>query len=96
MRLARIARLFAKNLLRGQTNLLRGIAKFNRRFNLEMMLADHARPLRYELPPPQQAGSARRPKAAELYIHAHRGRAGRSIDDSSERFVDATRRGVLG
>jgi len=93
----KLARLFAKNLLKGQTNLLRGIAKFNRRFNLDMMLADHNRPVRYELtPPPQQVDSARRPKAAELYIHAHRGRAGRSIDDSTDRFVDSTRMGVSG
>jgi hypothetical protein len=93
----KLARLFAKNLLRGQTNLLRGIMKFNRRFNLEMMLADHARPVRYELPlPPYQAGIAVKPKATQLYIHAHRGRAGRSIDDSTGRFVDATRMGVSG
>ena len=91
----KLARLFAKNLFRGQTNLLRGIMKFNRRFNLEMMLADHARPVRYELPlPPQQAVTAPKPKGAQLYIHAHRGRVGRSIDDSTEQFVDTTRMGA--
>jgi hypothetical protein len=38
-----------------------------------MMLADHARPVRYELPlPPQQVSDATKPKAAQLYIHAHR------------------------
>ena len=35
-------------------------------------------------------------KASQLYIHAHQGRAGRSIDDSTERFVDATRIGASG
>jgi hopanoid C-3 methylase HpnR len=88
----KLARFFAKSLLRGQTNLLRGIMKFNRRYNVEMMLSDHARPVRYELPqPPQQVGTAPKAKAGQFYIHAHRGRAGRSIDDSTERFVDATR-----
>jgi hypothetical protein len=28
-----------------------------------------------------------------MYIHAPRGRAGRHIDDPTERFVDATRMG---
>jgi magnesium-protoporphyrin IX monomethyl ester (oxidative) cyclase len=66
-------------------------------FNLEMMLADHARPVRYELPlPPQQASDAEIPKAAQLYIHAHRGRAGRNIDASTERSVDAARMGFPG
>jgi hypothetical protein len=32
----------------------------------------------------------------ELYIHNNRGRAGRSIDDSTENFVDATRMGAGG
>jgi hopanoid C-3 methylase HpnR len=94
-KIPKLARILVNNLLRGQTNLLRGIAKYNRLFNAEMMLADHARPVRYELPlPPQQAGTAPKPKTAQLYIHAHRGRAGRSIDDSTERFVDATRMGA--
>ena len=33
-------------------------------------------------------------KAAGLYIHAPRGRAGRHIDDHTEQFVDQTRMGV--
>jgi hypothetical protein len=35
---------------------------------------------------------ARLAKASQLYIHAPRGRAGRSIVDSTERFVEATTR----
>ena len=33
-------------------------------------------------------------KAADLYIHAPRGRTGRHIDDKTEQFVDATRMGA--
>jgi hypothetical protein len=33
-------------------------------------------------------------KSAALYVHAPRGRASRQIDDTTERFVDATRMGA--
>src|SRR5262245_30311737 len=56
------------------------------------MLADHARQVHYVLKvSPQADANARTAKAAQLYIHAHRGRAGRSIDDSTEHFDDAPR-----
>src|SRR5262249_3296617 len=90
----KLAWFFTKNLLRGKTNLLRGIMKFNGRYNLETMLADHARSVGYDLPLPPQTSDATKPKAAQLYIHAHRGRSGRKIDDSTEEFVDTTRMGV--
>ena len=87
----------ARNLLRGQTNFMRGIMNYNKVYNAEKMLADHARPVHYELPlPPRPETGAPTVKASELYIHAHRGRAGRSIDDATERFVDATRMGADG
>jgi hypothetical protein len=61
------------------------------------MLADHAQPVHYELPlPPRPETNAPAAKASQLYIHAHRGRAGRSIDDSTEHFVEATRMGGAG
>jgi hopanoid C-3 methylase len=44
--------------------------------------------------PPRSDGQLA--KAPQLYIHAPRGRAGRSIDDSTERFVEATRMGASG
>ncbi len=40
-----------KLLLRGQTNFLRMIWKFNSVFNPALQMGDHARPVRYELPP---------------------------------------------
>ena len=92
-----LARELAGNLVRGQTNFVRGIMNYNKVYNVEKMLADHARPVRYELPvSPRPQTNAPTVKAAQLYIHAHRGRTGRSIDDDTERFVDATRMGVSG
>jgi hopanoid C-3 methylase len=59
------------------------------------MLADHARPVHYQLPlPPQSVTDSREAKASQFYIHAPRGRAGRNVDDSTERFVEATRMGA--
>jgi hopanoid C-3 methylase len=92
-----MARALARNLLRGQINLMRGIMNYSKVYNLERMLADHARPVHYELPLPVRAEpDAPTARATQLYIHVHQGRAGRSIDDSTERFVDATRTGAAG
>ena len=78
--------------MRGQTNFVRGTMNYNKIYNVEKILADHARPVHYELPlSPRPETNAPTARAAQLYIHAHRGRASRSIDDSTERFVDATR-----
>jgi hopanoid C-3 methylase len=89
------AGVLARLLLRGQTNFLRGIMNYSKVYNAEKMLADHARPVHYELPlPPRVATDERQAKSSRLYIHAPRGRAGRSIDDSTERFVEATRMGA--
>lgn len=93
----KLARTLAKNLLHGQANLLLGIMKYRRMFNVEMMLADHARPVRYELPlPPRPQANVQNVRATDLYVHAHRGRTSRSIDDSTEGFVEATRMGTSG
>lgn len=81
-----------RHLLRGQTNFLRMMWKFNSVFDPSLQLADHARPVRYELPlQPQQVDDAIDKRA--LYIHRPAGRRGRLIDDSTERFVDASRMG---
>src|SRR5262245_42284428 len=92
-----LARELARKLVRGQTKFLGGIMNYNKGYKVQKKLADHARPVHQELPvslrPETDAPTAR---AAQLYIHAHRGRRGRSIDDDTERFVDATRMGVSG
>ena len=81
--------------MRGQTNFVRGMMLYPKVYNAEKMLADHARPVRYQMQPPP-AHQADRPKAkkAELYIHAPRGRHARHIDDATETFVDETRMGA--
>jgi hypothetical protein len=61
-------------------------------YNVEKMLADHARPVRYELPTRAEPNAPITRPA--LYVHAPRGRAARSIDDSTERFVEETRVGT--
>jgi hopanoid C-3 methylase len=89
--------LLARNLARGQTNFMRGIIKYNKVFSLETMLGDHARPVHYELPlPPRPQADAPAVKASQLYIHAPKGRAGRSIDDATEHFVEGSRMGASG
>jgi hopanoid C-3 methylase HpnR len=87
----------ARLMLRGQTNFVRGMMRYSKVFNLEKLMADHAQPVRYEMPPAPPIPEPRREplaKAANLYVHAPRGRASRHIDDRTETFVDETRRGV--
>jgi hopanoid C-3 methylase len=85
----------AKLLMRGQTNFIRGMWLYNRTYNIEKIRADHARPVRYELPlpPPRTEPRNSKAQARSLYIHAPRGRRGRVIDDRTEAFVEATRMG---
>ena len=82
----------AGHLLRGQTNFVKMLWKFNRVYNPTLQLADHARPVTYEMalpPAPQPTVDSKR-----LYIHPTRGRRSRALDDSTEQFVDATRMGA--
>ncbi len=61
------ARILAGQLLRGQTNFARSIWKFNRVYNVQRQLADHARPVTYTMRPPRPLTA--KPKPAELYVH---------------------------
>jgi hopanoid C-3 methylase HpnR len=81
-----------RKLLRGQTNFIRMLWKFNSVYRPELQLADHRRRLKYEisLPPPSVATV----QARRLYIHENRGRNGRQIDHRTEEFVNATRMGT--
>jgi len=80
--------LAARLLARGQTNFVKMLWKFNSVYDPALLLADHARPVRYEMePPPRGARNDRR----SFYLHETRGRADRAIDDKTERFVDETR-----
>jgi hopanoid C-3 methylase HpnR len=79
-------------LLHGQTNFLRMIWKFNSVFNPALQLADHARPVRYEMPLRPEFAAVADKRA--LYVHKPAGRRGRTLDDATENFVDATRSGA--
>ena len=86
------ARIVARQLLRGQTNFIRMLWKFDSVYHPELQLADHRQPVKYEinLPPPSVSTVQR----GALYIHQNRGRGGRQIDHPTEEFVNATRMGV--
>jgi hopanoid C-3 methylase len=82
----------ARLLLRGQTNFVKSLFKLNQVYRPELLLADHRLPVAYEIPAPPQT-SLGSPAPASIYVHAPRGRKGRTIDAATERFVEATRMG---
>ncbi|WP_447974298.1 hopanoid C-3 methylase HpnR [Nitrospira sp. Kam-Ns4a] len=86
------AKIAIGHLLRGQINFVKMLWKFNSVYDPELQLADHQRPVKYEmsLPPPHQD----KVKSNLLYIHSARGRQGRALDDATEQFVEATRMGT--
>jgi hopanoid C-3 methylase len=89
-----VAGIATRLLLRGQTNFVKSLFKLNGVYRTDLLLADHARPVEYRIPPmpPPQAAAPAAGRA--LYIHAPKGRAGRAIDAATERFVEATRMGA--
>jgi len=84
-----LAGILAGNLARGQTNTLKMLWKFNSVYNPQLQLADHRRPVRYEMLPPPLPRDVIDPKS--IYIHPAQGRRSRVIDDATETFVDQTR-----
>jgi len=90
--LREVAGISARLLLRGRTNFVRSLFKLNSVYRPGLLIADHARPVEYEIPLPPHAAEAPAVGRA-LYVHAPRGRAGRAIDAATERFVEETRMG---
>ena len=86
------ARTVARLLAHGQTNFLKMLFKFNSVYDPKLQMADHARPVRYEISLPPEARAKVDPHV--LYIHKSQGRRGRQIDNGTERFVEDTRMGV--
>ncbi len=82
----------AGHLLRGQTNFVKMLWKFNSVYDPKLQLEDHRRPVEYEMALPPAARE--KVDARELYVLPPRGRRGRDTDDSTEQFVDATRTGT--
>ena len=60
-------RVLAGNLARGQTNFARMLWRFNRVYNPQRQLADHRRPVRYQLPLPRRLDVGDR---RQLYVHS--------------------------
>jgi hopanoid C-3 methylase HpnR len=85
------ARIAAGHLLRGQTNFVKMLWKFNSVYNPKLQMADHARPVTYEIPPSELKPGIDNNQL--LYIHRAQGRKGRILDDATEQFVEATRTG---
>jgi hypothetical protein len=86
-RLMKVARVVAGQLARGQTNFVGSLFNLERVFRPEYLLADHTKPVDYQIPLPGTQPT----RQSLTYIHAPRGRKGRSIDTATERFVDETR-----
>ena len=86
------ARIAVKNLLRGQTNFIRMLWKFDSVYNPKLQLSDHNLPVKYQisLPPSPQTKVERN----TLYVHHARGKGGRELDEMTEAFVDQTRSGT--
>ncbi len=87
------AKIVARHLLHGQTNFLRSLWKFNRVFHPDRQLADHRRPVKYEMTLPPEPGEQKF-KPQTLYVHEIRSRKPRALDETTERFVDETRTGT--
>jgi hopanoid C-3 methylase HpnR len=83
----------ARLLLRGQTNFVRMLWRFNSVFDPRLQLADHEREVRYAMTLPPGPGTGRT-DIKSLYVHGPAGRRGRTIDDATETFVDETRMGT--
>jgi hopanoid C-3 methylase HpnR len=64
------AKISAKLLLRGQTNFVRMLWKFNSVYDPKRQLADHAQPVRYEMKLPERSASSNgsKPDARRLYV----------------------------
>jgi hypothetical protein len=82
----------AGHLLHGQTNFVNSLWKFNSVYNSRLQLADHQRPVKYELSLPFPPGSTN--GNGLLNIHRPKGQAGRALDHLTEQFVEATRMGT--
>lgn len=85
------ATLAAGHLMRGQTNFVKMLWKFNSVYNPKLQMADHQRPVSYQMAPPPPVQEHMNSKL--LYILPPKGRRGRALDDSTEQFIETTRMG---
>ena len=85
------ASLAAGHLMRGQTNFVKMLWKFNSVNNSKFQLADHQRSVSYAMSLPPAVQEHVNPKL--LYILPSKGRRARAVDDSTEQFIETTRMG---
>ncbi|MGR9100133.1 MAG: hopanoid C-3 methylase HpnR [Gammaproteobacteria bacterium] len=78
-----------RHLLRGQTNFVRSLWKFDSVFDPRLQMADHGMPVQYRMTPPPR--TVQTVNAKSIYIHQPRGRGSRQLDDATESFVDQSR-----
>jgi hopanoid C-3 methylase len=81
--------ILAGNLARGQTNTLKMLWKFNSVYDPRLQLADHQRPVHYELAPPPEPNDL--VDAKSIYVHPANGHRGRLLDEATQSFVNQTR-----
>jgi hopanoid C-3 methylase len=93
-RVMNTAGVIAGHLMHGQTNFTRSLFLLDRVFRPELLLADHALPVTYQIPLPRSSTAGPAAPRNALYIHPPRGRKGRAIDSATEHFVEATRMGT--
>jgi magnesium-protoporphyrin IX monomethyl ester (oxidative) cyclase len=71
--LGEVAGLMLRLAARGQTNFIRAIWKFNKVYNADRQFAEHQRPVKYEIRPPNPQATAERetsgPDKSDLYVH---------------------------
>jgi hypothetical protein len=77
-----------QRLLEGQTNFVKMLWKFNSVYDPKLQLADHARPVKYEMRLPD-AERAQKVDPRTLYVHAQGARR-RQVDEVTEAFVRST------
>lgn len=89
----RLSKTIGGNILRGQTNFVRNLWKFDKVYDPNLQLVDHKMPVKYEMKLPNKDTQFASAKALSrsLYVHEPLGRAGRQLDDETEKFVDASR-----
>ncbi len=89
-----VAGTVGRQLLCGNPNFLKSLYLLKKRYRPELLLADHNRPVTYEMPQPGGGAEIRQSRPADFYIHPPRGRKGRAIDAATEDFVEETRVGT--
>ncbi|WP_442497121.1 hopanoid C-3 methylase HpnR [Methylobacter sp. sgz302048] len=88
-----VTKIIGGHLIRGQTNFVSNLFKFDKVFNPALQLEDHRMPVKYQMRPPVRDRQFTNAKALSksLYIHQPLGRASRQLDDETEQFVDRSR-----